>query len=186
MNLRHFVVLWICFIFQLAQAFVVLPQGSTTAFGVLSSRSTRSASSSSSLLRVAQDNNFDMEELRQRIRQESVPQLFDSPNTNEHKVEDVFVILFRPGTHEQGAHTIEYPPGSGNNMILAFASLEACNKFAESLKLQNFFEKTFVDPMVRTSIQTEPTADGVLTFTVPLFLTHRTSLFVRCSPNNLN
>jgi hypothetical protein len=57
--------------------------------------------------------------------------------------EKVHVVLFNPETAQQGAHTIEFPKGSGNNVILAFESSAACHKFAQLLKQQHFF-----DPMV--------------------------------------
>jgi hypothetical protein len=55
--------------------------------------------------------------------------------------ERVHIVVFP--SHD-GAHTVEFPKGSGNNVILAFASEEACRKFAQSLEKQHFF-----DPMVR-------------------------------------
>jgi hypothetical protein len=57
----------------------------------------------------------------------------------------VFIILFRPGTKDEGVHTIEYPRNSGNNVILAFEAKHDCDKFAGALKEQDFFE-----PLVRT------------------------------------
>jgi len=54
--------------------------------------------------------------------------------------ENVHIILFKPNTEEQGIHTIEYPKGSGNNIILAFESKVACDEFAATLKAQQFFD----------------------------------------------
>lgn len=58
---------------------------------------------------------------------------------------DVHIILFCPDTDNEGVHTIEFPKGSGNNVILAFESQTECNTFASALKEQNFF-----DPAVST------------------------------------
>ncbi len=96
--------------------------------------------------------SLDMKELRQRIDQEYgsyIPiegpsnrlQLGKRPNQNPDKVH---VVIFQPETINQGAHTIEYPKGSGNNVVLAFESIDACRNFAASLAQQNF-----VDPTVR-------------------------------------
>lgn len=57
--------------------------------------------------------------------------------------ESVHIILFHPDTVEQSAHTIEYPKGSGNNIILAFESGAECVRFAGMLK-----ELQFVNPSV--------------------------------------
>jgi hypothetical protein len=84
---------------------------------------------------------FDMEELRSRIYQESCPQLFDA-DFYYPRPETVHIILFNPGTEYQGAHTIEYPKGSGSNVILAFTSFEACHKFGQDLKKHDFFDPT--------------------------------------------
>jgi hypothetical protein len=50
------------------------------------------------------------------------------------------IILFNPGTDREGVHTIEFPKGSGNNLILAFESRTECEKFSALLKDQNFFD----------------------------------------------
>lgn len=94
------------------------------------------------------DESFDMDELRHRIGQEYAPNLPIGGATNIQMEsleipDQVYIILFLAGTSEQGAHTIEYPKGSGNNVMLAFESEKACHKFAASLKEQNF-----LDPMV--------------------------------------
>lgn len=94
------------------------------------------------------EDSFDMDELRKRIAAETsnpYADMFESYPTHlkqkhePQKPESVFIISF-----EQGIHSIEYPKGSGNNVVLAFESGEACDKFAEDLRAQHFF-----DPMVR-------------------------------------
>ena len=87
-------------------------------------------------------DRFDMDELRQRMEQEMNPHRFilRGDNSIPHMPERVFVILFHPGTDRQGFHSIEFPKGSGNNLILAFESEVACHNFASMLKKQNFFE----------------------------------------------
>ena len=92
-----------------------------------------------SRLSVLGDDHFDMEELRQRISQETSPQLFAPPPVQHHRPEQVHVILFNPHTKDEGMHTIEYPKGSGNNVILAFEDSNDCHKFAAMLRAQHFF-----------------------------------------------
>lgn len=64
--------------------------------------------------------------------------------------EAVHVILFSPGTPEQTAHTIESPPKSGNNFILAFENREDCVAFSRVLQDLEFVnpspEETVYEP----------------------------------------
>merc|ERR1712194_471088 len=57
---------------------------------------------------------------------------------------------FHPGTPEQTAHTIEAPPKSGNNVILAFESEGDCARFATVLQDLEFAnpcpEETVFEP----------------------------------------
>ena len=94
-------------------------------------------------------DHFDMDELRQRIADEKNPyrKLFEMDDATHTRPEDVHIILFKPDTEEEGVHTIEYPKGSGTNVILAFESKEECTRFAATLKAQHFF-----DPSVRLRV----------------------------------
>lgn len=129
---------------------------SPAAFGHSSTKTTTlQASSSSSSF---SDDDF-LSELRQRIDQEYASYLplegagaasaaattFKRPTTPDSKVH---VVVFQAG---QNAHTIEYPKGSGNNVVLAFESIEACRKFAALLAQQNF-----VDPKVSDRCGLQP------------------------------
>lgn len=58
---------------------------------------------------------------------------FNSISRALHRPESVNVILFNPQTKEEGMHTIEFPKGSGNNIVLAFESRSECDRFAEQL-----------------------------------------------------
>jgi uncharacterized protein (DUF1330 family) len=137
----------------------------STAFHVASSMpwSVRHGDSTSTrLFDTFQKDSFDMDELRQRIRAEQTKPYSNialqtsilnvHPTIQQPKVETVYIVSFQKcgGVHggiqrRGGVHSIEYPKGSGNNVILAFASRDACEKFAESLRAQHFF-----DPTVRT------------------------------------
>lgn len=122
----------------------------------LKTRSLTSSSSTSALFASSaspsSDDHFDMKELEQRINEEYSAALlplgrtFGGTSKMLPKPETVYVVVFQPGTMNQGAHTIEYPQGSGNNVVLAFESFEASLKFAESLE-----EQKFVDPVVSRS-----------------------------------
>lgn len=57
--------------------------------------------------------------------------------------ESVHIILFHPDTPKQHIHTIEFPKGSGTNLILAFESGSDCVLFANMLR-----DLEFVDPSV--------------------------------------
>mmetsp|Transcript_7305 Transcript_7305/g.13106 ORF Transcript_7305/g.13106 Transcript_7305/m.13106 type:complete len:252 (-) Transcript_7305:334-1089(-) len=84
---------------------------------------------------------FDLKELTQRISKQSMEDLFLAPDGSLMvKPEDVHIILFNPNTDEEGAHTIESPKGSGNNILLAFESENECIEFAFILKQQQFFD----------------------------------------------
>lgn len=69
----------------------------------------------------------------------------DNENNNDEKSaavpESVHIIFFHPDTPQQHVHTIEYPKGSGNNLILAFESGVDCVNFARNLQ-----DLEFVDP----------------------------------------
>jgi len=72
--------------------------------------------------------SMDMDVLQQRMNRQNdqyarllVEQLkYSSEEINVP--ESVHIILFKPGTEQQHVHTLEFPVGSGNNMILAFES----------------------------------------------------------------
>lgn len=97
-----------------------------------------------SRLNVAGEEYFDMHELRQRINKETSMPYTDLFKTTEwdHRAKpaEVNIIFFKPDTDEEGVHTIEYPKGSGNNVILAFESMGECGRFATMLKKQNFYD----------------------------------------------
>jgi len=96
----------------------------------------------------SEEDKFDMEELNQRIEDASnqYEKLFLTKEWERRpKPADVHIVLFKPDTDDEGVHTIEYPKGSGRNVILAFESAKECATFVSILKLQRFF-----DPSPRT------------------------------------
>jgi len=88
----------------------------------------------------------DMNELAARIDKirQFGPGLDDSSQAQPEKV---YIILFRPGTEAEGAHTIEYPLGSKQNLMLAFESVEDCRTFAGELEKSDGIQ--FFNPVVR-------------------------------------
>lgn len=83
------------------------------------------------------ENEYFMDELRLRIAKSQVfgPGMEDRP-----KPKEVFIILFEKDTDNEGVHSIEFPKGSGNNVLLAFESLEQSEIFANTLKNQHFLD----------------------------------------------
>ena len=65
--------------------------------------------------------------------------------------ESVHIILFLPDTPQQHVHTIEYPKGSGSNILLAFEDEYECHVFAKMLVRDLGFE----NPCVSLRIVTE-------------------------------
>jgi hypothetical protein len=120
-------------------------------------------------LSVVGKENFDMDELRHRIRKESNPyqNLFKTKEWEKRpKPEKVNIIFFQPDTAEEGMHTVEFPKGSASNIILAFESMKDCANFAANLKAQAFF-----DPTVSHDFTLQVTVITVL-LSCTLVLTH--------------
>ena len=54
--------------------------------------------------------------------------------TMEYIPEIVYIMIYNPGQPEEGLHTTEFPKGSGNDVVLAFESLEECVAFSNIIK----------------------------------------------------
>jgi hypothetical protein len=80
-------------------------------------------------------DGFDSEELRDIIARR-----ISNEDRQLKDPDDVHIILFNPDTPNEGVHTIEYPKGSGKNIILAFESKKECVKFSNLLREQHFFD----------------------------------------------
>ena len=85
---------------------------------------------------------FDDDEFEDRIPRKGDAFEFIFDIDDDMKPEDVHIILFNPDTDREGVHTIEFPKGSGSNMILAFESRKECEQFSMSLREQQFFDPT--------------------------------------------
>jgi len=92
---------------------------------------------------MAMDDS-DMEILRKRIErlQTQYARLFIEQSKYNFALDDdekiplpesVFIILFLPDTPRQHVHTIEFPKGSENNILLAFEDEDQCHLFADVL-----------------------------------------------------
>ena len=85
-------------------------------------------------------SSLDMSSLRKRIQKQDNQYtnllLEQSKYTDEERIvpDSVHIILFHPNTPKQHVHTIEYPVGSGENMILAFESQTDSIRFARTLQ----------------------------------------------------
>ena len=80
-------------------------------------------------------DRFSLGKLQSRIdqQQNQYRDLFSDENV-DCRPENVHIIVFHPGTTQQGVHAIEFPLGSGHNFILAFESQEDCDAFIVMLK----------------------------------------------------
>ena len=50
------------------------------------------------------------------------------------KPDVVYIIMYNPSTPEEGIHTVEYPRGSQEDLLLAFGSLEDCVSFSRTIR----------------------------------------------------
>lgn len=48
--------------------------------------------------------------------------------------EVVFVIMYNPGTEQEGIHTVEFPRGEESDLLLAFEAIEDCVNFSNMLR----------------------------------------------------
>jgi hypothetical protein len=46
----------------------------------------------------------------------------------------VYVIMYNPGTEQEGIHTMEFPRGEETDLLLAFESIENCVNFSNMLR----------------------------------------------------
>lgn len=92
------------------------------------------------------DKDGFMQDLRLRIEKSEV---LGPGIENRPKPRDVYIILFEPDTDDEGVHTIEFPKGSGNHVILAFESLSQCELFADTLRNQQFFDPEPTEILLR-------------------------------------
>jgi len=87
------------------------------------------------------------------------------PQQQQQQQQKVHIILFQG--EKQGVHSIEYPKGSGSNVVLAFESKRACDKFAAMLKRQQFFEHPTVREIEYDSLESFCADLGVYAQVVP-------------------
>lgn len=107
-------------------------------------------------------DDSDMDMLRKRVEKQETQYVkllieqtkyFSRENDDEDAEEKlplpeaVYIILFLPETPEQHVHTIEFPKGSGTNILLAFEDENECKSFADMLVRDMGFE----DPCVSTT-----------------------------------
>uniref|UniRef100_A0A7S1BBF2 Uncharacterized protein n=1 Tax=Corethron hystrix TaxID=216773 RepID=A0A7S1BBF2_9STRA len=78
------------------------------------------------------DGSFDPQRLREDARRAY------APHGDRPVPETVHIVMFNPRTDDEGVHTLEYPVGSGRNVLLAFESPDECAAFALALRKQNF------------------------------------------------
>jgi hypothetical protein len=52
----------------------------------------------------------------------------------QHLYQVVYTIVYNPGTPQEGIHTMKYPRGSENDVLLAFEGMADCVIFARAIK----------------------------------------------------
>ena len=82
-----------------------------------------------------------MDELRQRLGAGPF-RLIDTTETTTKTTNPSLYYIIKIA--HKGVHSIEYPQGSGNNVVLAFCDAAACRKFAASLREQSCFAPAVV------------------------------------------
>lgn len=81
--------------------------------------------------------------------------------------EAVHIILFNPETKQEGMHSIEYPKGTGNNLILAFESKSDCDNFASHLTADPQFADPVTYEMELDAVESYCSAMGIFVQVVP-------------------
>ena len=62
-----------------------------------------------------------------------------SQNVASTKPDVIFILMYNPGTEQEGVHSTEYPKESGSEVMLGFESIEDCISFANMLKADPTF-----------------------------------------------
>jgi Protein of unknown function (DUF3110) len=55
------------------------------------------------------------------------------------KPDIIYILMYNPGTDQEGVHSTEYPKDSGSEVMLGFESIEDCIDFSNVLKADNSF-----------------------------------------------
>ncbi|KAL3934936.1 MAG: hypothetical protein SGARI_003172 [Bacillariaceae sp.] len=67
--------------------------------------------------------------------QELEDRYLEVASTNSAQPDIVYLLMYNPGTDQEGVHTTEYPKdGSGAEVILGFEDLQNCIQFVTALK----------------------------------------------------
>jgi hypothetical protein len=72
--------------------------------------------------------------------QEEEDRYLEMALNNPSRPEIVYLLVYNPGTDQEGVHTTDYPKdGSGSEVVLAFEELDDCISFANVLKANPSF-----------------------------------------------
>lgn len=77
---------------------------------------------------------FSLQRLFLKLLQEQADSYLEMAARNPNKPEIVYIIMYNPGTDQEGVHTTEYPKNSEAEVILGFEELGDCVQFASALK----------------------------------------------------
>lgn len=149
---------------SLVSVLILMLLVSATAFSPMSNPSAvRSATAAST-------RRFSPPQLFLQSLQEQENQYLELASQNPGaQPEIVYILMYHPGTDQEGVHTTEYPrDGSGSEVILGFEELGDCAQFAMALKMNPDFP---LDPIPTPApfdqIQTSLGAVGMNIMVVP-------------------
>lgn len=92
----------------------------------------------SRLFQSSNNGNAGQQQTLIERQEEAYLQLPTASFTN-NKPDVVYIIMYHPGSQEEGVHTTEFPKESGQEVMLAFESLDEINTFANMLREEPTF-----------------------------------------------
>jgi len=72
--------------------------------------------------------------IRARDGSQSSSSPSDDDAASGNRPDVVHIIMYNPSTPQEGIHTVQYPRGSENELLLAFESLDDCVTFARTIR----------------------------------------------------
>ena len=63
-------------------------------------------------------------------------QYVELAESNPSLPEMIFILIYKPYTDDEGLHITEYPKGSGNQILLAFESIDDCRYLSSMLAME--------------------------------------------------
>jgi hypothetical protein len=81
----------------------------------------------------------------------------------------VYTVVYNPGTPDEGIHTMKYPRGSDNEVLLTFEGMADCIVFARTIKEDPALDQEPIPtPTSREMIEQACAGMGIQTALVPM------------------